>query len=550
MSFAFYRQITIDHLQVPATLTDFPFPISLTFNDLRTVGNGGDVTDAQADDLVFATDNNGASLLKWEVQSYNPVTGAIKVFVTIPSLSSVSDVIIYAVYGDAGVTTFQGDVAGTWNSGHNRVWHCEDNTASSAIEDSTGNNIDGAFNTGNSSAYTVAGKIDKGFAVAGQFAQSAVSGSPSAVTLSGWLKTSAAVTQYFLSSINTSTPFPGFVIAVNGQGPFDTFHDGRLSAWCGDLVGGYLDFDLGAGAISDGNWHLIGMNYAGGTVKIFFDGAEVASASRTGSLDNNGILVMVENFTNGTLTGSFDEIRFETVARDANWFAVRFISENDPAAGMITVGSQTATSDPNIDLVFSDSLSLSDSQVLLGAGLLSFTDALALSDSIGDVPATVNLPFSDTLSLSDAMALTVGIELSFSDTLSLSDATALLMAINLAIVEALALSDNSSFVGTISREASDLLVLSDDIELHKTYLMAITEQISLSDFQQLLLTMDMSLADTLVLVDAVTVTLSAFAALGQSFSDTLSLSDSISILLGTSYGNYIRRYLNDVTLDN
>lgn len=549
MAFAFYRQITIDHLQVPATLTDFPVLISLTFNDLRTVGNGGDVTDTQGDDIVFASDNNGSVLLKWEIESYNPVTGAVLAWVKIASLSSSVDTVIYVVYADAGVTTFQGDVAGTWNSGHNRVWHCEDNTGTSAIEDSTTNNIDGAFNTGNSSTYTATGKIDKGFAVAGQFAQSAASGSPTAVTLSGWLKTSAAVTQYFLSSINTSTPFPGFVISVNGQGPFDIFHDGRLSAWCGDLGGGYLDFDNGAGTISDGNWHLIGMNFASGIVKIFFDGAEKASAARTGSLGNNGILVMVENFTNGTLTGSFDEIRFETVARDANWFGARFNNENNPT-GFIAVGSQTATSNPVINLTFSDAISLSDSQALLGAGLLSFVDALVLSDSIGDTAAVVNFSFSDTLSLSDAMSLTVGIELSFSDALNLSDATALLMAINLAIVEALALSDNSSFAGIISQEASDLLVLSDDIDLHKTYLMAITEQISLSDFQQLLLASGMSFSDTLVLVDAVTVTLLAFAALGQSFSDTLSLSDSISILLGTSYGNYIRRYLNDVALDS
>src|SRR5262249_6526539 len=91
--------------------------------------------------------------------SYDPTTGRLFGWVVIPTLSHTSDVVIYMYYGDASVTTFQGDVPGTW-TGFEAVWHLQANGSVTSGLDSTAQAHDGTVS--NVTPTTGPGGMDAG----------------------------------------------------------------------------------------------------------------------------------------------------------------------------------------------------------------------------------------------------------------------------------------------------------------------------------------------------------------------------------------------------
>lgn len=123
---------------------DFPMLISGTYPYLATVANGGQIHNVDGSgrptDLTFSLDAAGHDLTAWEIESYNPVTGAIIAWVLMPAISSDYDAQIFMNYGNASVSTFQGGATGAaWSpSGYNTVLHLPNGTALSE-NDSSGN---------------------------------------------------------------------------------------------------------------------------------------------------------------------------------------------------------------------------------------------------------------------------------------------------------------------------------------------------------------------------------------------------------------------------
>jgi hypothetical protein len=115
--YEYRRTITIQESQVTggSSLSNFPVLVSLTVADLRTTGNGGDVTDAQGDDIIFTSDAAGSSVLDFEVERYTPTTGEIIAWVEVPSVSNSVNTDIYMFYGNSSVSTTQEDIPGTWD---------------------------------------------------------------------------------------------------------------------------------------------------------------------------------------------------------------------------------------------------------------------------------------------------------------------------------------------------------------------------------------------------------------------------------------------------
>src|SRR6185369_9678212 len=152
----------------------------------NTVSVGGYTVPA---DLIFASDTSISTLLKWEVEFYDAATGQIVAWVKIPTLTFATNSVIYMAYGNAAVTTWQGDVNATWNSNFKAVYHLPDGTTLAA-NDSTSSGLNGTLvNTPTASA----GQIDG----AGHFVQASsqviknVSASPVStfpVTMSCWAK--------------------------------------------------------------------------------------------------------------------------------------------------------------------------------------------------------------------------------------------------------------------------------------------------------------------------------------------------------------------------
>src|SRR5579863_9088518 len=107
MGWNYQRTITIDHTQVPTTQTTFPVLFSGTYSYLATVPNGGQIQNTLTvngqvvpADLYFFQDTTTQYTLPFEIASYNPVTGYIEVWISLPVISSTIDTVFYMLYGN------------------------------------------------------------------------------------------------------------------------------------------------------------------------------------------------------------------------------------------------------------------------------------------------------------------------------------------------------------------------------------------------------------------------------------------------------------------
>ncbi len=78
----------VDAEVIGGSHTNFPVLINSTLLDLRTVGNGGKVEDANGYDIIFASDEAGATQLAHEIESYVSSTGEIIFWVRAESLAA------------------------------------------------------------------------------------------------------------------------------------------------------------------------------------------------------------------------------------------------------------------------------------------------------------------------------------------------------------------------------------------------------------------------------------------------------------------------------
>src|SRR5262249_49667263 len=122
--YTYRRTITIDHTKVPNTdQSNFPVLISGTYSFLKTVGNGGNVQNANGYDVIFTLDSTCGTKLNHEVETYNASTGAVNYWVKVPTLSHTSDTTVYLCYGNASISTDQSNKSAVWDANYKGVWH-------------------------------------------------------------------------------------------------------------------------------------------------------------------------------------------------------------------------------------------------------------------------------------------------------------------------------------------------------------------------------------------------------------------------------------------
>jgi hypothetical protein len=152
-SWMYRKKITINAGQVTDNLVNFPMLINVTDSDLkdRAMSNGYD---------IFFRASDGQTKLDHEIEMFNSTTGELVAWVRIPSLSSLSDTVIYMHYGDSN-SEDQSNPSGVWDDYFGGVWHLSEDPSGSApqFSDSSGNDNDGTANSLTTSNQ-VQGKID------------------------------------------------------------------------------------------------------------------------------------------------------------------------------------------------------------------------------------------------------------------------------------------------------------------------------------------------------------------------------------------------------
>lgn len=318
------REITIDNTKVVggSDFTNFTVLFSGTYAWLKSVPNGGKVTDAQADDIWFSTDLYASSLLDWEIEYWNPSTGEIVAWIRIPTLTTSSDYVFYITFGDATRTTFTGDVNGTWNSDYKFVQHFPD-PSSLDFTESTSN----GYASVNNGATTTTGKMGGGVSFNGSSQSyhvtdlgNAISGD-NTVTISGWVKPESPALDMVWHGFGNDMQlyhYPnssGFQVRWgNSERTYSSVSPTFTDAWH------YLVFVK----TSTGN---NGILYIDGTAQSPSSGT---ISSTTTSADQ---VIYFGSYGNGFswFDGDMDEQRINATALSADWIATEYNNQNSPS---------------------------------------------------------------------------------------------------------------------------------------------------------------------------------------------------------------------------
>ncbi|MFS4454796.1 DUF2341 domain-containing protein [Maribacter sp. 2304DJ31-5] len=158
-NYAYRKKITVDSDRVigSSDFTDYALLVNTIDPDLRTTANGGKIENVNGYDIVFTT-SDGTTLLSHQLEKYDEVTGELATWISIPTLSTTTDTVIYMYYGNAGATDTSTN--GIWPANYQTILHLgEDPTATAPqMVDATGNTNSGIAN-GMTSGNTVAGII-------------------------------------------------------------------------------------------------------------------------------------------------------------------------------------------------------------------------------------------------------------------------------------------------------------------------------------------------------------------------------------------------------
>jgi Concanavalin A-like lectin/glucanases superfamily/Domain of unknown function (DUF2341) len=341
-SWAYRKSITISHNKIPATQSNFPVLIDLS-SDSDLASNA----QSSGNDILF-TSADGVTKLNHEIEKYSSSTGALTVWVKVPSASGSTDTVLYMYYGNPSASNQQ-NASGVWDSNYGGVWHLP-NGSSLSLADSTTNGRTGT----NHGATATSGKIDGGATFGGSQYVSLPSTTLSSgnFTVSLWFKTTSRGVLFSEQNVAIgSTPTswdPMLYVDTNG----------KLE---GGIYTGNTPGITSSSAVNNGSWHfaVLTVNASGTTQTLYLDGSTVGSWSGTPEGPFSYVSIgagYANNWPNtpssstSYFNGQIDDVRVSSsaTARSANWISTEWNDQNSPST-FYSVGSAETldTTPPN-----------------------------------------------------------------------------------------------------------------------------------------------------------------------------------------------------------
>lgn len=309
-----YVTLTINHTLVPSDQTSYPIVYFGTNADLKTVANGGQVTDAQGDDVIFTNDLAGVTTVPFIRTEYVATTGQYE-FEIKSDIHTAADDVIYMWYGNSSVTTYQGSTS-TYTSGHLGVFNFPDGTTLSAT-DATSNANNGTI----SGATATSGKVGG----AANF-----NGTTDNITWGTAITPGSTFTvQMWLYPIPSS----------DGYGSLLTEGDNRgLYYRGGSMKFSYYDITdhLNTTALTENAWNYVAVTGNGTSISLYLNGSPDGSATYTVSaiaFDHMG------DASGDSYKGKIDRTVISNVARSADWINITYSNINSQGS-FITTSSQ------------------------------------------------------------------------------------------------------------------------------------------------------------------------------------------------------------------
>jgi|GEM_PF-1049851 len=333
--YSYMRTITVG-ANASSTQTNFPMLVSGTYSYLAATSSGGLVNNTAGNDIIFTSDAAGTSPLSWEQESYNKNNGAVSYWVNVPSISS--STVIYMFYGNPSVSTFQGNVKGTWNSNFKLVNHFS-STSTISTTDSTSNGFNGTNSGGTAGTGIVGIGGDGNFTGTSLMTFATTSSLTGTFTVETWAETQTAA---------------GINDMFGSRSPSDQSFDVKFNN--GNLIHG----DVGNGTAwtntaadksftySTNTWYHVVYEVNATNYTVYVNGTSLGTGTAGAGIvlyDSTHTLTIANEGAAGgeNLNGSMDEVRVMTNNPSSSWVLTDYNSQHSPST-FYTVGSQqTAT---------------------------------------------------------------------------------------------------------------------------------------------------------------------------------------------------------------
>lgn len=319
------RRITLTIAAPPVALTDEQVLVRLTQPDLATHAqpDGSDIRFTAAD---------GVTALAHEVEAFDASTGSLTAWVRIPSLGTGSPTQIMLFYGAADAPA-HADPRGAW-AGEQAVWQlaADPTAASPTLDDSGPAQHDGV-------ALADASLVDSPSGPAASFDGSLdrLESAPFVLTagtfsVAAWFRADALTGDVVV--VAQGDPGTGGVFDLGVvAAPTPT---GRVRLAVADTV-----VVATGGSVSAGAWHHLGATWDATTLRLYLDGAQVATAAGAGSVlaDAPAALVIGASPTGDrALDGTIGQVRLS----DSVWSAAQIGFRRSLLAGPTTVVTASA----------------------------------------------------------------------------------------------------------------------------------------------------------------------------------------------------------------
>jgi len=339
-NWGYMKTLTIDHNMVTGSLTDFPVLISLVDPDLAVHAQ------SSGNDILFALSDG--TQLAHEIDNYNPVTGTLVAWVNVPVVSDTADTTIYMYYGNPTAGNQQNPVA-VWDPNYKAVYHMNDGTSTSDINDSTTNSHNGLkTNAGNPTQTT------------GQIAQSQQNTATNKIefadssdwyftgdfTIEVWVNFNHINSQYWQNAFVAQDISLG--VANKWMFCYDPVQGTKLEYFIPSVDSHSQETHGNAWTAATGTWYDLVVTKSGNTISYYRNGAPdgtYTDAVPLPDVSNTMTLFWSEQPT-GYLNGKLDEVRISNgIARSSAWIATEYANQNSPST-FYTVGSEIAN--PNM----------------------------------------------------------------------------------------------------------------------------------------------------------------------------------------------------------
>jgi len=316
------RKITIDATKIDENLTDFPVLVKLNTSRF-------DFSKARSDgyDIRF-TSSDGETLLKYERERHDASNQVAEYHVKIPSVSSSQNTEFYIYYGKSDASD-GADPTNVWDSNFKAVWHLQDLTSSS-VKDSTANSYNGTKYAANEPIETD-GKIGKAQSFDGtndriDFGDVAdFDFGTGPFTLEAFIRLNALNKWQRIFSKR-------WITGNYEQYTFSVTDTNKLHIWTYGSGWGTESALESNTSLTTNTWYYVVAIRQNGTLKLFINGIEDASATLTArNVSNDGSFWIggdnrdVAYFFDGII----DEGRVSNIARSSAWIKASYHSGND-----------------------------------------------------------------------------------------------------------------------------------------------------------------------------------------------------------------------------